>query len=131
MDDVIGFLVGALFVVGIIWAILVAIFHAMVAALEFMGKALLLVLQLALVALAGVLLAAESLAVGIVLLLDAFFGASLVPGAPWVPWAVCGALIGAGAAVSSFADRLGWSGARACLPVAGVFVFLAALAFLP
>ena len=131
MDDLIGFVVGIAVVVGVIWAILSAIYYAVVAALEFLAKAVVFVLQLALVALAGVFLAIESLAVGVVLLLDALFGASLVPAAPWIPWAICGALIGGAAAVSSFADRLGWRGARASLPVAAVLVLLAALAFLP
>ncbi len=131
MDDLIGFVVGIAVVVGIIWAILAAIYYAVVAALQFLAKAVVFVLQLALVALAGVLLAIESLALGVVLLLDAIFGASLVPAAPWIPWLICGALIGGAAAVSSFADRLGWNGVRASLPVVGVLVLLTALAFLP
>lgn len=109
MDDLAVFLVGAAVVIGIIGAILV----------------------LAALALAGVLLALECVAVGVVFLLDAVFGASLVPFAPWIPWAICGALIGGAAAVSSFAERLGWGGARAGLPILAVFVLLAVLALAP
>lgn len=109
MDDLIGFVVGASIVIGIIGAILL----------------------LAALALAGALLALECAAVGVVLLLDTLFGASLVPVAPWIPWAICGALIGGAAALSSFAERLGWGGARASLPIVAVLVLLAALALTP
>lgn len=109
MDDLAGFLVGAAVIIGIIWALLV----------------------LAALVLAGVLLGLECVAVGTVFLLDVLFGASLVPYAPWIPWAICGALIGGAAAVSSFAERLGWGGARASLPILTVFVLLAVLALAP
>ena len=108
VDELIGPLVGLAVIIGII----------------------VFIVQLFIFILAALALALVSLAIGIVAVLDQLFGAGLLPVAPWLPWAICGALIGGAAAVSSFSDRLGWTGARASLPIVGVLVFLAGLAFL-
>jgi hypothetical protein len=110
MDEFVGFLLAATFVIGLIGMLVAA------------------VVALILLVLAMVWCVLVVAAWGLVAVTDLVFSAQLAPDAPWLPWAVCGAVLGGAVGFWSIAPVYGWRRGRPLLLVVPLLLVFATAA---